>query len=61
MDIFQNAPLDTKLYLICSDCRLYVGTLTKSVRGDIVRGECYEGDADTFYRCAVIAWAYYDK
>lgn len=28
---------------------------------DIVRGECYQGDPDTFYRERIIAWAYYSR
>lgn len=33
---------------------LYIGTITRNARGELVRGECYYGDAESFYRNAII-------
>ena len=55
-------PINTLLYLIGSDCQLYIGTIVerKGYPGVLTRGECLKGDSDRFYRTAIIAWAWMD-
>jgi len=57
MDEFLYVPLDTPIFIIDHQHRLYVGTFTM-VNGELCRGKCIEGDSEYFYRNALIAWAY---
>jgi len=50
-------PLDTPVYLLDDNHNLYVGTVISTDRG-LQRGQCLSGDADSFYRNAIIDWAY---
>lgn len=53
----ECAPLDTPIYLIDHQHRIYIGTFTK-VNEKVCRGKCIEGDPEYFYRNAIVAWAY---
>ena len=61
MDPFQMAPIDEKILLIDEYHRQYIGTITFDSSGVRVRGECYSGDPDSFYRNAIVNWAYLDE
>ena len=57
---FENAPLNTPIYLISRSHHLYIGTITIA-NGIYYRGECLKGDPDSFYREAIVDWAYLEK
>lgn len=53
---FENAPADTPIHLLSKNPTMeFVGTITKN-GGDLFRGKCIQGDADIFYRSAIVAW-----
>lgn len=54
---FETCPLDTPVWLIDHQHRLYIGTIVEK-DGKMCRGECIEGDPEYFYRNELIAWAY---
>ena len=56
MDNFEYAPVDTPIYIIDDQHKLYVATLTMA-NGKKCRGECIKGDPEYFYRNALITWA----
>lgn len=57
----KSCPLNTKVCLLSSDdCLIlpqeeYVGTITSKGHFKI-KGECYEGNKDYFYRSKIVAW-----
>ncbi len=56
----ESCPLDTKVCLLSAECPLlpqmeYIGTITFNGRFK-VKGECFSGDPDCFYRSAIVAW-----
>ena len=54
----DNVPLNTAVYLIDDNHNLYTGTIIKTTTGELQRGECFSGDAEYFYRNAIVDWAY---
>lgn len=54
----DNVPLDTPVYLIDHNHNLYTGTIIKTATGELQRGECFSGDVESFYRSAIVDWAY---
>lgn len=53
----DDVPLNTPVFLIDAYHRLYTGTIISTDRG-LQRGECFYGDAESFYRSAIVDWAY---
>ena len=60
MERFDNCPIDTPIYLISDSHNLYIGTVSLSPwdHKTLIRGECIEGDPDSFYREGFYDWAY---
>ena len=56
----DDVPLNTPVYLIDHNHNLYTGTIIKTATGELQRGECFYGDAEYFYRNAIVDWAYLD-
>ncbi len=54
----DDVPLNTPVYLIDHNHNLYTGTIIKTATGELQRGECFSGDAEYFYRNAIVNWAY---
>lgn len=46
--------MDKPMILIDEFHNIYIGTIERNSKGEIVRGECFCGDADSFYRNAII-------
>lgn len=53
----DDVPLNTPVYLIDANHNLYTGTIISTDRG-LQRGKCFYGDAESFYRNAIVDWAY---
>ena len=54
----DDVPLNMPVYLIDHNHNLYIGTIIKTATGELQRGECFSGDAEYFYRNAIVDWAY---
>ncbi|HHU55745.1 MAG TPA: hypothetical protein GXZ48_03525 [Acholeplasmataceae bacterium] len=57
----NECPLDTVVCLLSKDDNIllpeqeFVGTITSNGKF-IIRGKCYFGNPDYFYRSAIVAW-----
>ena len=54
----DDVPLNMPVYLIDHNHNLYIGIIIKTATGELQRGECLSGDAEYFYRNAIVDWAY---
>ncbi len=54
-DVFQNVPLNTPVNMIDDYHNSYIGTIVKGDNG-YVRGECFSGNEEMFYRNKMVAW-----
>lgn len=54
----EECPLDELVILTDEYNNMYLGTITKS-RGQLTKGECIDGDAESFYRNKIVGWETY--